>query len=209
VARVCFPLLLVAVTLAGTASAQNLSVQQPSVSNFSVGTTVVVPDQGGAFLGGVRRGAMGRSSYGPFRSGSALGLESSGGGISTHVQIHDMAEMDRQILASAPARDESRARLSPRAEHAWQSLRSRQGGTAYAGSNTGAIGSAPENFKPLMSAQTVEQGQAYLAKGRAAVARGKVELAKVYFRMADKLGVREAKSELALANQKSPRTVTR
>ena len=211
--RFGFVLMLLVASSAGSALAQNLTVQQPSVSNFSVGTTVVVPDNGGAFLGGVKRGAMGRSSYGPFRSGSALGLESSAGGMSAHVQIHDMAEMDRQVLNSAAARDETHVKLPSHAEHAWQAMKDRpsRGRFAQAASSRQDFQGGVDGgtSRSVVSVATVDQGQAYLAKGRTLVAQGKVDLAKVYFRMADKLGIEGAKSELALANQKSARTVTR
>src|SRR5207244_3656119 len=44
------------------ASAQ--TVQLPTFTFFSVGTTVSVPDQGAAFLGGVNRASQGRNEFG-------------------------------------------------------------------------------------------------------------------------------------------------
>jgi len=48
--------------------AQQVSVQQPQFEQFSVATTVSVPDGGSALLGGVGRAASGQVITGPFRS---------------------------------------------------------------------------------------------------------------------------------------------
>lgn len=88
------------------AAAQQVTVQQPVVGVFQVNTTVSVPDRGSAFLGGVRSAASGRSSFGPFRSGSSLGLQRDASTATAHVYIHDLHAMDEALLASAgSARD--------------------------------------------------------------------------------------------------------
>jgi hypothetical protein len=89
------------------ASAQNVTVQQPVFRNFSVGTTVSIPDRGGAFIGGVKRAGSSRKSFGPFRSGSSIGLFRDYSAASTHVTIHDLGEMDRRILQQANRRPSS------------------------------------------------------------------------------------------------------
>jgi hypothetical protein len=108
---------------------QPIRVQQPVLGVNSSATTVVVPDRGRALIGGVRRGASGRSRYGFAPPNQSTGTEISGSSMSVSVTVHDFAEMDAQALAQ-PTRSAvpSRApRLSPRAEWAWQNLSARPG----------------------------------------------------------------------------------
>ncbi len=96
------------------AAAQRIAVQQPVVENFSLATTVSVPDRGSAFLGGVGAARSGRFQSGPFPSGSAIGLERQGSSASVHVYIHDFEAMDAALLSSAPGRP---SKLDPRITH--------------------------------------------------------------------------------------------
>jgi hypothetical protein len=77
------------------------SVQLPTFSFFTISTTVLVPDSGGTFLGGVNSGAgVGRQNGAPGLAGSRAGGSGvNAGGISVGAQIHDLREMDRQLLA--------------------------------------------------------------------------------------------------------------
>lgn len=95
--------LLLTLLTAQTAHAQNIAVQQPVLQDFSVDTTVTVPDRGTALLGSVRSGAAGRTSYGfaPFRNGSSRGYNLSGSSVTTSVSIHDLRAMDEALLATA------------------------------------------------------------------------------------------------------------
>lgn len=107
-----------------------VSVQQPSVGVFSGGTTVAVPDGGRTALGGVGRGGMSRSRYGssPFRSGSSLGVFNEAAGLSVGARIHDLGELDRQVLSAAESRRRTAAdefKLSPGAERAYKVLSKR------------------------------------------------------------------------------------
>ena len=90
--------LLIGLAWAAPARAQ-VVVQQPVVDLFSVDTVVSVPDRGSATLGGVRQNASGRSTAGPFRSGTAWGQASAASSASTHVWIHDFEAMDATLLA--------------------------------------------------------------------------------------------------------------
>ena len=82
--------------------AQQVTVQQPVVSTNSVRTSVSVPDRGSALLGGVSSAQSARSSYGPLRSGSSIGLSRSASSMSTSVYIHDLHAMDEALLNSVP-----------------------------------------------------------------------------------------------------------
>ena len=77
-------------------------IQLPTYRYFSVGTSVLVPDRGSAYLGGVGHAAYGSSQRGPFNRshGSSIGSA----GISVHATIIDQDEIDRALLAEAAAR---------------------------------------------------------------------------------------------------------
>lgn len=82
----------------GTASAQ--TVQLPVFEQIGVQTQVLVPDRGGVYLGGVKRLREGAGFSTPFGLGSSIGREVSNTGISAHVYISDLHEMDDLILNS-------------------------------------------------------------------------------------------------------------
>lgn len=94
--------LLVAATagIASQATAQLPSVVQlPSFHSFSYSGTVVVPDSGGAYLGGMRRSASGSSRRGWNRAfGSSLGNPQA----SVTATIIDHNQIDRRLLGSKP-----------------------------------------------------------------------------------------------------------
>lgn len=111
------------------AAAQNVTVQQPALGRFSVGTSVVVPDRGRAFLGSVSRAGESRSRFGPFPSGTSTGLFREHTGLSTRVWIHDLREMDRLLLQQGRISAETNTGppLSPAAEQAYRTLQRRRG----------------------------------------------------------------------------------
>lgn len=104
-----------------------LVVQQPTFGTFSVGTTVSVPDRGGALLGGVNRGAIGSVERGvpglsnlPYANrlfkNRAIGSRYSPSTVSVHARIIDFEEMDRALLAEADRRRQIRL-ANPRFDH--------------------------------------------------------------------------------------------
>ena len=94
----CLIICLMAVHIE-TAEAQAVRIQQPIVQQFSVGTTLTVPDRGSALLGGIRSGATHSRQSGPFRSGSRYGHSFQSSTSSVGVYIHDFEAMD--LLESA------------------------------------------------------------------------------------------------------------
>jgi type II secretory pathway component GspD/PulD (secretin) len=103
------------VVLGGVSSAGGQVVQLPTFQSFSVGTTVVVPDRGAAYLGGVNRAYYQSNRYGvPGLSGlpgvgrlfgnrsAASGVSSSGAYVTA--TIIDHREWDAAVLAAAQAR---------------------------------------------------------------------------------------------------------
>jgi hypothetical protein len=121
--------LLVLITLVAANSAfAQIAVQQPVIENFSVGTTVSVPDRGSALLGGVGSAASGRTMTGPLRSGTSLGLPRQASTASVHVYIHDFEAMDAALLNSAEPAPSSR--IDPRIAHRLQSRGPAEGKSA-------------------------------------------------------------------------------
>ena len=109
-------------------------IQLPSFQTFSYSGTVVVPDQGSAFLGGVKRAASSSQRRGPSRAaGSALGNSQA----SVSATIIDLQEMDRQILGGTPQEFLRRERAKERAIAASQAV-PRADQTAATRANQGA-----------------------------------------------------------------------
>ena len=79
--------------------------QQPSLRTSRTGTTVSVPDRGGALLGGVNRSASGRISRGigsgPLFSQRSIGRQTSAGSQSVYVQVIDHGVIDKALLSKA------------------------------------------------------------------------------------------------------------
>jgi hypothetical protein len=88
------------VLLPSTSNAQLPSViQLPSFSSISYNGTVVVPDSGAGYRGGVKRSASSHSRRGLHRSsGRALGNS----GAMVTPTIIDLHEMDRRMLSGSP-----------------------------------------------------------------------------------------------------------
>jgi len=95
--RVNMVLLGMLLCTGGEALAQQV-VQQPTIGTFSVNTSVLVPDQGSAMLGGIRSSAAGQTQRGGLYTNKAMGSRSSAGSASISATIIDLQEMDRAIL---------------------------------------------------------------------------------------------------------------
>ncbi len=172
----------VAMTLTTSAWAQQVTVQQPVIGTFSTATTVSVPDRGTIVLGGVGSAASGRTTTGPFRSGSSLGLERQSSSMSAGVYIHDLHAMDEALLATGIADDAAGiAEYSAR-------LNSRFGRLAE-----------PRSSAKATSTERVDaesEARRFEALARAAEAKGKPSVAKLHWQMAAKHGSKLAQQSL-------------
>lgn len=189
--RMLTPLLLalaVAVS-ADTAWAQATTVQLPTFNFFTVTTTVSVPDRGGTSLGGINRSSTGRNEFGaplsPLNNRS-IGSQQSASNMSVHVTIHNLDELDQDILARAqyvntpPAELEKIKRL------------------AAAGESTAGqpVASLDAIRAQVASEKRAEQRLALSSfeKGLEAEGKGKYSVAKIYYRMAARRAQGELKS---------------
>lgn len=180
----------------GPVSAQNISVQQPSVGIMSGATTLSVPDRGQSMISGLGARAASQSVYGPVRNNTNYGSSTSGGTMSARVFIHDFDAMDREVLSAAKKRssDDKNTPDDRRAAHAFRQLRdplddipatSSKRGTV----RTGAVASKGESEGP--SADELYR------KGVAAESAGKTGVAKIFFRVARDKGSSAATEALA------------
>src|SRR5262245_57718859 len=79
------------------------TVQLPTVSVFTVQTTVSVPDRGSASLAGNGSGGDMSVNRAPIRN-RALASSRAASGVSVSATIHDRDEADRALLAEAAAK---------------------------------------------------------------------------------------------------------
>ncbi|MCG8450583.1 MAG: hypothetical protein MI725_13525 [Pirellulales bacterium] len=90
---------------------QTTRVQLPTYERFGVSTTVVVPDGGALYLGGVNRSSRGASHFAtppggafPVFGNRGFGRATSAEGVSISATIIDHREIDRALLAEAARR---------------------------------------------------------------------------------------------------------
>jgi hypothetical protein len=164
------------------------TVQLPTFSFFTVQTTVSVPDGGGAYLGGIGRGASGSTmrGIGPLKN-RAIGSARAASGVSVSATILDREEMDRALLATAAANRNQAA--DPTAARA-AALTSAVGKSpAVARADGGNSGHLPDSVAAIRernaSAASIEASEltSYFARARQAEEEGKVAVAKVFYQM--------------------------
>jgi len=184
------------------------AVQLPTFSQFSIGTTVSVPDWGGAYLGGIKRSADSRSTFGvpllpirPFRN-TAISSERSASSMHVNVWIHDFEAMDRYLLdqpsrgggsgvvTTAPIGGGA-SRIAGPVD--WASVPE-----APAGGAESPLGSVAEERqrRARKQAQAASEAERFFERGEAAEAEGKSSVAKIYYRMAARRATGPLKAQL-------------
>lgn len=188
--------------VASVASAQvPTTVQLPTFSQFSVGTTVVVPDRGSMVLGGVNRSAAGQVTRGVpglshlpganrLFSNRAFGSSTSSSTARVSVWIHDLAAMDEALLAEAAARRTAaqadpaapRDPLLPVARSA-RPTASRPSSPIPAGEPAASVADI-RAAQASAAASAAEEAQQLIASGDQARAAGKPGAARLFYQMA-------------------------
>lgn len=163
-------LLTIGFGIGSTAKAQ--VVMLPTQQQFSYRGSVLVPDGGSAYLGGVRRYASGSSRRGLVPFGSSRGSTLGNSGLSVSATIIDHQEIDRQLLGGTPQEFMERVRR----EREEQQAQSRQ--TAQVNS--------------------LEEGKALVRHARRLYAAGEIEGSRAAYRLALPL-LNEQLRPLALA----------
>jgi hypothetical protein len=188
-------------SLASTATVRAQVVQLPTFQYFTVSTSVLVPDRGGAYLGGISRARSGSVSSGLplvgklpgagrlFRNES-LASSRSTSGVSVSATIIDNAELDRAVLAAAAARTGDSTidpTLARRASFLASNVAThRPAATRLADSNQVAGPSVAElrEANELAQQQREADLQQWLQRGRDAEAAGKLGAARIYYKTA-------------------------
>ena len=161
---------LVGMTLSVPVFGQQIAVQQPILGTTSVSTSVVVPNGGRAYLGGVSSAQSGRSRYGFYQPGSSIGLSRSSNSMSVGVTIIDLREMDEAILNSVPDRPQPTSHF---ARHAAAIERS----------------SADRSQEPARETEsTADRAAKFERLARKAEAEKRLGVAKLHWQMAAKYG---------------------
>lgn len=195
-------LLFVILLCSADAAFAQLVIQQPIVSQFGVQTSVMVPDRGTFFLGGVSRGAESRFMPGPCGCrGPSIGREISSVSLTTSVWIQDLTAIDRMVLDLAEdMAPPPPTRLEGRADAAFRMFRK----------NVVAPASVDEPPTPPLE----PVGEEALRKlndparswrlGQAAEANAKLGVAKLHYQHAARLGSVEAATRLKQLARETP-----
>ncbi len=183
--------------LAPSASAARGQVwQSPSLDQFSVRTSVLVPDRGGTVLGGVGRASGRASAAGVPGAGSlpgagrllgnrALDQAAQLGTASVHVTIIDHAALDRAVLAEAARRRGAASSEALRAEQLSGRMRGAAGGQAPGEGPLLSVAELRRRNEARHAAQAAEAAQ-LVAQGAAAETRGQISTARLFYQMARK-----------------------
>jgi hypothetical protein len=169
------------------------TVQLPTFSQFSINTTVSVPDRGSISLGGNDSGVDRTISRGPIRNRS-LSSSRAASGVSVSATIIDHAELDRAVLAEAatrrgatsdPAAGKAAALTSAVARGDFPSTAGRSS-SGTPPSSTGALPGSVATIRHEQQAVAdleIEELASYLAKGKQAEAEGKASVARIFYQM--------------------------
>ncbi len=153
------------------------TVQLPTFSSFTVGTTVAVPDSGWGFAHRPCQVSSGWTAFGPAWGASSVSWQEIDhvSMWSVGAQSIDLAAMDAQVLASAPARPV----VAPDT-FARQLAASRDSSAAF------VPGSVADARRARAAELAAEQGEidALVAKADALIREGKSNVARVYLQMA-------------------------
>ncbi len=182
------------------------TVQLPTVQIFSIGTTVVVPDRGSAFLGGVDRVSMGSDTFGVpgfskipgagrLFTNQGIGKSVSSSSAWASATIIDHTEIDRAILEDAAAsRDDPIAR---KAAFLSQHISRRPTDLTNQNSNAPRLVSndmkAMERQVGLEQKQRAAEASDYLIRGQQAESNSKPGVAKIYYQMASRRATGDTK----------------
>lgn len=172
---------------------QSVTVQLPEFSYFSVDTSVLVPDRGTAYLGGIGRSSSGSTTRGtppiPFKN-RATGHSAGASSTTIGAWIHDFQAMDEALLKQAAQRNFSE----------FECVRVRPYPVAQSAPDNTLV-SAEEHAKRHADKQDEQQleAQRHFEKAQSLVAAGKPGVAKIYFQMALRRAEGSLKAEIAAA----------
>ena len=188
-----------------------VTLQLPTFSFATVTTTVMVPDQGSTFLGGISRASDGRSEYGvpgltlPGFQNRGIGMDRSTSSFRVSVTIHDFDAMDQALLGT-PSPDGLARNYPPQrpclpempaavaAQPSPEKVAKLAGNWRVAPAAPVPVSDATgeEASRAARQATRADEADGFFARAKQAEADGKPHVAKIYYQMA----VRRASGEL-------------
>lgn len=171
------------------------SVQLPSFQFTTVSTSVLVPDGGGALLGGIGSSQRATFQNGPFLPGRAGGVGTAAGAMQVTAQVHDLRALDAATLAAARGTPATQ----PPAEAAWTA---RFDAARQSSAGRGDVSVAElRRQQAAGTAARLREAEELLRRAADAEAAGQPGLARLYYRLAAEKGVgpvaERARAELA------------
>jgi len=191
------------------------TVQLPTFSFASVGTTVMVPDQGSVFLGDINRASEGRSEFGvpgitlPGFQSRGIGQDRSASSFWVSVTIHDFEAMD-QALLNTPSPD-GFARSYPSISSGLLETPTAIAGRTFPGKAAKLAGNwrvepdapalvtdaaAEQANRLARQAARIDAADSFFARGQQAEADGKPNVAKIYYQMAARRATGDLKQQV-------------
>lgn len=173
------------------AQQQPAVVQLPTFSSFSVSTSVLVPDRGGAYLGGIGRSASGSSSFGPPLAipQGGWGRSTSAAGVGINAFIHDLTAMDQDLLSQAGG-----VPLKQPQTALGQAVANAADVQPHAGQSVSAL---KAQYAAQQAREQQSEALSWYTKAAEALAAGKTGVAKIYLGMAAKRATGELAQEIA------------
>jgi len=198
VAIVCGVVAIVGAQCSAAGAQQKLTIQEPSIEQFGVGTTVSAPDSGRGLAGSVRRRGTAKSRFGRLPAGSNMNFAGEGGLFGAEVRVHDAEEKDLEArdLAEKARKERDRSSLSPDAARAYQTLKSRGAARNLAPPQSANLPAAPRVPPAEKKPDDGPSAEKLLERAKAAEASGKRQLALSFLRVARDRGSAEAAREL-------------
>jgi len=191
------------------------SVQLPTFSFATVGTTVMVPDGGAAFMGGINRASSGRTEFGvpgmpfPGFQNRGIGQDRSATSFWATAKIHDFDAMD-QALLNTPSPD-GVARMNPGISHGLTETPAAIAGRSFQRNPAKLAGNwqvepdppapvsdavAEQANRVARQATRAEEADSFFARGQKAEADGKPAVAKIYYQMAARRATGDLKQQV-------------
>lgn len=214
-------LMLVLALAAAQVLAQGTTVQLPTFAFSNVSTTVMVPDRGSAFLGGINRASSGRNEFGtpmldklPFTGrafkNTGIGQDRSGSSFHVTAYIHDFDAMEEALLGgqyssfSSTSSSPLRRLNDPPVAIAARAIQPRAGDLAG-----NWLPKSSEKEEPVPEVEVAQEqarraallqtraaeAQDLFDRGEQAEAAGKANVAKLYYQMAAKRSSGELKQQ--------------
>ncbi len=165
-------------------------IQLPTFHYFSVQTSVLAPDSGGAYLGGVGRASSRHTSYGLPGGGRLFGnrsIEHSAGVslTSVHTTVIDHEELDRAVLAEAARLRPARLPQEVSADAVAQRMDAASSGSSAAEAPLVSVAETRRQNAARQAAGRAEVAS-LIAQGEKAEANGHFGAARIYYQMARK-----------------------